>query len=90
MVPLSSVLGKWTQAYVESSFQEGNSLGYFRVMLKDLTGNLLYSGKVNNDNWWNQASFYRPKWGLYRKISATFQKNDTENFQNVQIWKRNF
>ena len=89
MVPLSKVLGKWTQAYVESNFQKGNSLGFFRVMLKDLSGNLLYSKEVENDNWWNEASFYRPKWGLYRQKSLLFQKSDTENFQNVQIWKKN-
>ena len=90
MAPLPKVLGKWTQAFVEANFINGASNGYFRVILKDLAGNELYSNKVFNDNWWSEASFYRPKWGLYRKKSNDFQNSDTEKFQLVQIWKRTF
>ena len=40
--------------------------GYADVYLKDINGNLLYHKKLTGNFWWDGASFYRAKWGLYR------------------------
>lgn len=92
MVGVSSVRGKWTQAFVEANFRKGASSGYFRVFLKDLAGKKLYSNKVFNENWWDEASFYRPKWGLYRKINCStgFYLQDDRKISKISNLEKKF
>ena len=93
MVPLTSVIGKWTQAFVQVNYKRGNTSGSsnsgsIRVILKDQNAALLYDQVFYHDMFWAEADFVRPKWGLYRQISDLFQSADWELFQNVQIWKK--
>jgi len=93
MVPLTSVIGKWTQAFVQVNYKRGNTSGSsnsgsIRVILKDQNAALLYDQVFYHDMFWAEADFVRPKWGLYRQISDVFQSADWELFQNVQIWKK--
>ena len=37
---------------------------------------------------WDGATFYGPKWGLYRAKSTIFNDSDYIFFQNVQMWKK--
>jgi hypothetical protein len=89
LLPLKSVLGTWIQATVEANFTNSKQTGYVKVLLKSQTGSQLVSQQTSFVTYWSGAQFVRPKWGMYRKISTTFQPSDTELFQNVQIWKRN-
>ena len=94
MVPISAVVGKWTQAFVQVNFQNGvtpgaATSGSIQVILKDQSDNQLFQGLFYNDMYWNLANFYRPKWGLYRSISTLYrQPGDWELFNNIQIWKK--
>ena len=93
MVPLTAVIGKWTQAFVQVNYKSGNTAGAsnsgsIRVTLKDQNGNSLSNQLIYHDMYWPQADFIRPKWGLYRKKSSSFQSADWELFENVQIWKK--
>lgn len=94
MTSLTSVLGKWTQAFVQVNFKSGNTngspnSGSVRVILKDQTGNQVLTDQlIYHDMYWPQADFARPKWGLYRSISSLYQSADWELFQNVEIWKQ--
>jgi hypothetical protein len=55
--------------------------------LKGLTGNELYHQKLSGNFWWDNAEYYGPKWGLYRRKSDVFNDSDFIFFQNVQIWR---
>ena len=88
LLPLKSVVGAWIQATVEANFTNSKQNGYVKVLLKSQTGIQLVSQQTSFVTYWSGAQFVRPKWGLYRKISSTFQASDTQLFQNVQIWKR--
>ena len=88
LLPLKSVVGTWIQATVEANFTNSKQNGYVKVLLKSQTGIQLVSQQTSFVTYWSGAQFVRPKWGLYRKISSTFQASDTQLFQNVQIWKR--
>ena len=88
LLPLKSVVGNWIQATVEANFTNSKQNGYVKVLLKSQTGIQLVSQQTSFVTYWSGAQFVRPKWGLYRKISSTFQASDTQLFQNVQIWKR--
>lgn len=101
MVLLTSIIGKWTQAFVQVNYKRGNTpgssnSGSIHVILKDQNAALLcdqvfYHEMVIGFYWlyfWTEADFVRSKWGLYRQISDLFQSADWELFQNVQIWKK--
>ncbi|KZS13062.1 Uncharacterized protein APZ42_021895 [Daphnia magna] len=88
---INQVKGKWIQAFVEAAYKKRSEGGYIRVTMKDENGKLLRdSTKIRHNMWWDNKSYpFRPKWGLYRKISPAYQPSDWQLFQNVQIWKKN-
>jgi len=93
MVPLSSVIGKWTQAFVQVNYKSGktpraSNSGSIRAILRNQNANLLFDQVYYHNMYWPEADFVRPKWGLYRANSSLFQSADWELFQNVQIWKK--
>ena len=93
MIPLTPVIGAWTQAFVQVNFKSGSTpgasdSGSIRVILKDQVANLLFDQVYYHNMYWPEADFVRPKWGLYRANSSSFQSADWELFQNVQIWKQ--
>jgi len=56
MVPLASVVGRWTQAFVQVNYNSGNSAGAansdssIRVMVKDQNGNFLFNRLIHHDS----------------------------------------
>ena len=42
---------------------------------------------LDNFSRWDGATFYGPKWGLYRAKADVFNDSDYCFFQNVQIWR---
>ena len=93
MIPVSSVAGNWIQAYVKVDYKSGNTAGSstsgsIQVTLKDQRSGLLYDKLIYHNMFWPEADFVRPKWGLYRTMSDSFQSADWELFQNVQIWEK--
>ena len=92
MLPMTSVVGKWIQAYVNVQFKNGSTpgaatSGSVQVILKDQSAKTLFQGLFYNDMFWNLATYYRPIWGLYRTTSPV-DLSDWQLFNNIQIWKK--
>ena len=98
LLTLSDFTGKWIQVYVEVLYKQGKESGsadsgYVKVILKDHNGVQLYPiasdpGLFYGNMFWSDAVCVRPKWGLYRAVSADFQPYDWQLFQNIQIWSK--
>ena len=95
MLSLSSVKGKWIQAYVRVQYMsdatpgKDSTSGSIKVILNDQSGKQLFEKTIYNKMVWTAASFYRPKWGLYRSKSSQYQQPaDWELFNDIQIWKK--
>ena len=98
LLSLSNFTGKWIQVRLEVLYKQGKvsgstNSGYVKVILKDQNGVQLYpkgsnTGLFYGNMFWSDADFVRPKWGLYRAISAEHQPYDWQLFQNIQIWSK--
>ena len=64
--------------------------GSIQVILNDQSGKQLFEKIIYNRMVWTAASFYRPKWGLYRYKSSQYQQlaNWELIFSDIQIWKK--
>lgn len=82
-VPLSSLLGKWVEAYM---YQEHGTTGKIQVTLVSVIDGavLLDFYKDNLLLWRTGAEYSRPKWGIYRKKNAGL-KDETILFSDFCI-----
>ncbi|MGN6421016.1 MAG: CBM96 family carbohydrate-binding protein [Pseudobacter sp.] len=66
-VDLAPFKGQWVEAYVKYKSAEG-SAGTFEIILKRLSDGATLLSYSNNslDMWRTDASYNRPKWGVYR------------------------
>ncbi|MCE5185923.1 MAG: hypothetical protein LLF76_07340 [Planctomycetaceae bacterium] len=76
-VPLVPFKGQWVQAYVRTCYAEN---GAFEVLLTRLSDGavLLSYGNDNLDMWRGDATFNRPKWGIYRSLNSPSYLRDEQ------------
>ncbi len=86
-VPLSKIAGKWVRVREEVWYGESGS---YEITLEDaLEGmEILHYRKDTIRMWRTEASFIRPKWGIYRSLDHAEQLRDEEVlFNNFRIEK---
>jgi Polysaccharide lyase len=85
-VPLSNIVGQWLDVLEEITYS--NSNGRYQLLIRDDQGRLQLKIDRNNLAMWRTgAEHMRPKWGIYRRHSASLNQNiaDTVYFANFAI-----
>jgi hypothetical protein len=86
-VDLSPFKGQWIEA-VETLVYGEKGVGNYKIELKDIKTNKLLFSYSNNDIriWKTNATFIRPKWGIYRSLNdADSLKDEIVLFADFNI-----
>ncbi len=75
--PLEPFKGEWVEAYVRTLYAENGTIDVVLTRIRD--GAILMSYTNNNlDMWRGDATFNRPKWGIYRSLNSSQYLRDEE------------
>ncbi|RED93825.1 putative secreted protein (Por secretion system target) [Marinoscillum furvescens DSM 4134] len=84
-VPIGLIKGKWTKATCEVLYAEDTGSLRMDLHLLDGTSVLSYEN-TSLDMWRDQASFVRPKWGIYRSLSdSSSLRDETVLFADFKV-----
>lgn len=67
--PLEPFKGEWVEAYVRTLYSETGTIDVVLTRIRDGAVLMSYSNH-NLDMWRGDATFNRPKWGLYRSLNS--------------------
>jgi hypothetical protein len=71
---LTGVPGQWMDVREEITYS--NTVGRYKLTIRDQNGNLALSVDQSGLQMWRTGSDHmRPKWGIYRKHSASLNQN---------------
>lgn len=76
-VPLDSFKGEWVQAYVRTLYSETGTIDVLLTRVRDGAVLLSYTND-NLDMWRGDATFNRPKWGIYRSLNSPAYLRDEQ------------
>jgi hypothetical protein len=83
--PLSGFKGVWVEAYVKARYDESGSIEVVIKRMSDGATLLSYSNSAL-DMWRGDATFNRPKWGIYRSLNnASALRNEQVKFADFCI-----
>ncbi len=90
-VPLSEIKGKWVQVIETVTYGEPE-IGSYNIVIQDAISNEeLFSYSANSLRMWKtEASFIRPKWGIYRSLNSPEDlRDETVLFADFQVKELN-
>lgn len=67
--PLTPFKGEWVEAYVRTLYAENGTIDVVLTRIRDGAVLMSYSNP-NLDMWRGDATFNRPKWGIYRSLNS--------------------
>ncbi len=90
-VPLSDLKGKWLQVTETTTYGE-KEIGKYNIIIQDVMNDeVLFSYSASEIRMWKtDASFIRPKWGIYRSLNSPEDlRDETVSFADFQVTELN-